>query len=124
MASATRVQLSKSLPDLVREIVSRTCGRMEISEQYMLAFDLGLDDADRAELLMAVELALCVDFSVSEVARISTVGDLIDVAENKTRPTQQAIGDDDVCFGSLTYWPVQVLTTGKATEVGPIRLVS
>ena len=69
MASATRVQLSKSLPDLVREIVSRTCGRMEISEQYRLAFDLGLDDADRAELLMAVELALCVDFSVSEAAR-------------------------------------------------------
>lgn len=52
----------------------------ELSEDTVLA-DIGADEMDIADLVLAVEDAFDMDISVEEANAIETVGDLTDLAE-------------------------------------------
>lgn len=85
-------RLRDSVAERVRDIVSRTCGRKDISHELDLARDLHLDVVDRAELLTSVELAFHVDISENEQAEMSTIGDIITMMVEKTHVDEPSLG--------------------------------
>jgi acyl carrier protein len=64
-------------PNVIREVVARTCGQ-SVHDRDILSTDLHLDADDRAELLVALELALRCEARDVELTEYLTVADLIE----------------------------------------------
>jgi acyl carrier protein len=116
-AAPSGARRSDSVADRVRAIVARTCGRRAIADHCDLARDLLLDDDDRVELLMAVELAFRIDFSASETEAIATVGDLVAIVARKSRIAAPAGNDRAALLEAVEDLAVGAASTGKAIDL-------
>ena len=105
-----------SIAERVRAIVARTCSR-HVSDGQQLSRDLQLDDADRNELLMAIELAFRFDFTRAEAEAIATVGDLVDTAGRKIRRAAPATGDREALFEAIEDLAAGAAGAGEAIDV-------
>jgi acyl carrier protein len=82
-ASFSRALSPDSIGETVRDIVCRMSGRADVSDFDDLYGVLLFDDYELLDLLMAVQLAIGVEFLQSEASDIETVGDLITRTVNK-----------------------------------------
>jgi acyl carrier protein len=80
----------QSIASQIHAIVFRTCGRPPASRNHHLMHDLCLDSGQRAELLMAIELAFRVDFADGDAVGMSTVGDIIAFVAERKRPAERS----------------------------------
>jgi acyl carrier protein len=71
------VAKAASPADVIREVISRMCAT-RVDDETLLA-DLNLDVGDRAELLVALELALRCEAGDITLTDDLTIADLIDV---------------------------------------------
>jgi acyl carrier protein len=67
---------------VIREVLARTCGR-PVRDKEKLATDLDLDPAERAELLVALELALRCEARDIQLTGDVTVADLIAILKKR-----------------------------------------
>ena len=98
---------SDSIAERVRAIVLRTTGRRAVTDVLDLGRDLQLDEADRIELLMAIELAFRFDFTRAETEAIATVGDLVETVGRKIRVAAPATGDRESLRGQAPGAPLR-----------------
>jgi acyl carrier protein len=105
-----------SIAERVRAIVSRTCGRQASDGQQLLR-DLQLDEADRTELLMAVELAFRFDFTRAETEAIGTVGDLVETVGRKIRLAGPATGDWEALREAIEDLAAGAASASEAIDV-------
>lgn len=72
----------------VKEIIQEQlcCNQWDMTSEAKLINDLGADDLDVAEMLMACEEEFNVEITDAECDRIVTVGDLVKLMEVKTTP--------------------------------------
>jgi acyl carrier protein len=105
-----------SIAERVRAIVSRTCGR-QVSDGQLLLRDLQLDDADRIELLMAIELAFHCDFTRAEAEAIATVADLVEIVGRKIRLAAPATGEREALFEAIEDLAAGAAGAGEAIDV-------
>ena len=116
-AESSRGRRSESLADKVRAVVARTCGRRTVRDDHSIAHDLHLDDADRVELLMAVELAFRIEFSAGEAATTLSVGNLVAAVARKTRAAEPALGADEPLLEAIKDLAAGAASTGEAIDV-------
>jgi hypothetical protein len=88
-----------------------------------LSRDLYLDAADRAELLVAVELAFRINISSREAAAISTVRKLIAVVERKTPVDESSIHADEALIEAIEDLAVGAASAREAIDVSAAALV-
>ena len=101
-ARPSRQPSSGSAAERVRQVVARTTGRTAITDQMDLASDLGLDAADRLELVAAIELACRLDLPAAEVEAAISVGDLVALVESERAAADYALSEaiDDLAAGA------------------------
>ena len=116
-AESPRGRRSESLADNVRTVVVRTCGRGRVGDEHSIAHDLHLDEADRVELLMAIELAFRIEFSAGEAATILSVGDLVAAVARKARAAEPALGADEPLLEAIKDLAAGAASTGEAIDV-------
>jgi acyl carrier protein len=108
---------SDSIAERVRAIVLRTTRRRAVTDVLDLARDLQLDEADRIELLMAIELAFRFDFTRAETEAIATVGDLVETVGQKIRLAAPATGDREALREAIEDLAAGAASTGEAIDV-------
>jgi acyl carrier protein len=106
-----------SVAERVRAIVQRTTGRRTVTEALDLARDLQLNEADRGELLMAVELAFRIDFSAREAEAIITVGELISIVGKKLRMAAPERSDREALLEAIGDLAVGAASAGEAIDL-------
>jgi acyl carrier protein len=108
---------SDSIAGRVREIVLRTTRRRAVTDVLDLERDLQLDEADRIELLMAIELAFRFDFTRAETESIATVGDLIGTVGRKIRLAPSTANYRETLREAIEDLAAGAASTGEAIDV-------
>src|SRR3990167_5553580 len=108
---------SDSIAERVRTIVLRTTRRQAVTDVLDLARDLQLDEADRIELLMAIELAFRFDFTRAETEAIATVGDLVETVGRKIRLAAPASDQREALREAIEDLAAGAASAGEAIDV-------
>ena len=70
--------------DTVKEILSEKVDISKLKEDDLLT-DLGLDSLDLVEVMLTIEDRLGVEFTSEEIANLSTLKDVVQLIETKTK---------------------------------------
>ena len=70
--------------DVIREVIARTC-RKPVADKHRIGRDLMLDEQERDELRVALELALHCELEDFEIERGVTVADLVAELMQRTK---------------------------------------
>jgi len=70
--------------ETVKEILSEKVDISKLKEDDLLT-DLGLDSLDLVEVMLTIEDRLGVEFTSEEIANLSTLKDVVQLIETKTK---------------------------------------
>ena len=70
--------------ETVKDILSEKVDISKLKEDDLLT-DLGLDSLDLVEVMLAIEDRLGVEFTSEEIANLSTLKDVVQLIETKTK---------------------------------------
>ncbi|KAL2785612.1 acyl carrier protein [Aspergillus keveii] len=73
-----------SIEDIVLRLVEDMLGVREVTLESTLIDDLGADELDLAELMMALEERLDIQIPDEVMEQLKTVGDIVDFVQSQT----------------------------------------